>query len=83
MQAEVVRHEPQEALDGGGKLGLQCLKDICRAAPTYLMPGGFIGLETGGIASIRQIIVVKGPLSVPERLASRCCQADAVIIIFC
>lgn len=53
LQAEVARHEPQQALDGGGKAGLDCLQEICQNVPPYLMPGGFIGLETGGTALLQ------------------------------
>ena len=48
LQAEVYWHEPHQALDGGGKAGLDCLNDICGGAAKYLRPGGFLGLETGG-----------------------------------
>jgi release factor glutamine methyltransferase len=48
LQEEVERHEPRLALDGGGGLGVDSLEEICRGARRYLVPGGFIALETNG-----------------------------------
>lgn len=48
LQEEVERHEPRLALDGGGGLGVDSLEEICRGANRYLVPGGFIALETNG-----------------------------------
>ncbi|GAB4817952.1 hypothetical protein N2152v2_004998 [Parachlorella kessleri] len=48
LQAEVGRHEPHLALDGGAGLGIDALVPICTGAVTWLQPGGFLALETGG-----------------------------------
>lgn len=48
LQAEVKRHEPHEALDGGGQDGLPAVDSVCRAALRLLKPGGFLAIETGG-----------------------------------
>ncbi|KAF6252514.1 S-adenosyl-L-methionine-dependent methyltransferase [Scenedesmus sp. NREL 46B-D3] len=45
LQAEVGRHEPWSALDGGPGEGLDSLQVICSGAADMLMPGGFIALE--------------------------------------
>ena len=42
-------HEPSSALEGGDSEGLDCLQEICSEVAEYLVPGGFIGLETGGL----------------------------------
>lgn len=47
-QAEVTRHEPWSALDGGRGTGSAMLLDICRSAVGMLKSGGFIAFETGG-----------------------------------
>jgi len=44
----VSRHEPSNALDGGGGLGLDCLVEVCAQAAVFLRPDGFLGIETGG-----------------------------------
>jgi release factor glutamine methyltransferase len=48
LQAEVGRHEPWLALDGGEGLAVDSLIPICTGALHTLQPGGFIALETGG-----------------------------------
>jgi release factor glutamine methyltransferase len=48
LQAEVGRHEPALALDGGDDDGLVVLRRLCAAAPAALVPGGFLGMETAG-----------------------------------
>lgn len=48
LQAEVDRHEPWSALDGGQGQGLESLQIICLGAVHWLTEGGFIGLETAG-----------------------------------
>lgn len=48
LQAEVGRHEPWTALDGGPGDGLDSLAPICAGAATMLAPGGFLALETAG-----------------------------------
>eukprot|EP00887_Chlorella_sp_A99_P005641 scaffold1.g5641.t1 len=48
LQAEVGRHEPRSALDGGEGLAVDCLIPICTGAVRLLQPGGLLALETGG-----------------------------------
>jgi release factor glutamine methyltransferase len=50
LQAEVGRHEPRGALDGGPDGGLTSLAPICAGAAAALAPGGFLALETAGEA---------------------------------
>ncbi|KAK9132692.1 hypothetical protein Scep_012220 [Stephania cephalantha] len=47
LQAEVARHEPRIALDGGEN-GMDALLHLCEGAATLLKPGGFFALETNG-----------------------------------
>ncbi|KAF5199053.1 Release factor glutamine methyltransferase [Thalictrum thalictroides] len=47
LQAEVVRHEPKLALDGGAN-GLDDLLNICKGAASFLKAGGFFIFETNG-----------------------------------
>lgn len=48
LQAEVGRHEPILALDGGSSDGLKELQIICTGARDFLVADGFLGLETNG-----------------------------------
>jgi release factor glutamine methyltransferase len=48
LQAEVGRHEPALALDGGGGLGIDSLMKVCLGAAALLQGGGFLALETAG-----------------------------------
>ena len=48
LQAEVGRHEPELALNGGPGGGMSHLKSICEGAEAALMEGGFLALEVGG-----------------------------------
>ncbi|KXZ41697.1 hypothetical protein GPECTOR_315g10 [Gonium pectorale] len=48
LQAEVGRHEPAGALDGGEGHGLDSLQELCSRAAEMLVPGGLIALETAG-----------------------------------
>ncbi|GFR50349.1 hypothetical protein Agub_g12558, partial [Astrephomene gubernaculifera] len=48
LQAEVGRHEPWGALDGGEGAGLDSLQALCSEAASMLAPGGLIALETAG-----------------------------------
>eukprot|EP00775_Hariotina_reticulata_P001556 gene1556-1896_t len=48
LQAEVGRHEPWGALDGGREDGTDSLRAICNEAAAMLAPGGFLALETAG-----------------------------------
>lgn len=44
LQAEVGRHEPRVALDGGID-GMQALLHLCDGAALMLKPGGFFAFE--------------------------------------
>lgn len=44
LQAEVVKHEPHLALDGGQD-GLDCIRHIVQTAPLYLKPEGLLLFE--------------------------------------
>ncbi|QDZ19177.1 S-adenosyl-L-methionine-dependent methyltransferase [Chloropicon primus] len=48
LQDEVRLHEPRSALFGGATRGMDGLLHIVEESPKYLVPGGFLGLETGG-----------------------------------
>ncbi|KAL2473178.1 RNA methyltransferase family protein [Forsythia ovata] len=47
LQAEVAKHEPRLALDGGAN-GMNDLLHLCNGAISMLKPGGFVALETNG-----------------------------------
>lgn len=47
LQAEVGKHEPRLALDGGVE-GMDHLIYLCRRTSTMLKPGGFFAFETNG-----------------------------------
>ncbi|KAF9686517.1 hypothetical protein SADUNF_Sadunf03G0166800 [Salix dunnii] len=47
LQAEVGRHEPRLALDGGAS-GMDYLLHLCNGAAAILKPGGFFAFETNG-----------------------------------
>ncbi|XP_057950043.1 uncharacterized protein LOC131145031 [Malania oleifera] len=47
LQAEVGKHEPRLALDGGVN-GMDDLLHLCRQAASMLKPGGFFAFETNG-----------------------------------
>ncbi|PIN26903.1 putative methyltransferase [Handroanthus impetiginosus] len=47
LQAEVSKHEPRLALDGGAN-GMDDLINLCNGAASMLKPGGFFALETNG-----------------------------------
>ncbi|XP_052207330.1 uncharacterized protein LOC127811469 isoform X3 [Diospyros lotus] len=47
LQAEVAKHEPRLALDGGPN-GMDNLLHLCRGAATMLKPRGFFAFETNG-----------------------------------
>jgi release factor glutamine methyltransferase len=47
LQAEVGRHEPRLALDGGAS-GIDYLLHLCNGAAAMLKPGGFFAFETNG-----------------------------------
>jgi release factor glutamine methyltransferase len=46
LQAEVARHEPRLALDGGAD-GLDIIRRLVAQAPTFIEPCGFLALEVG------------------------------------
>jgi release factor glutamine methyltransferase len=46
MGAEIARHEPRAAFDGG-PLGNRILERLMREAPRFLKPGGWLGFEVG------------------------------------
>ncbi|EYU27524.1 hypothetical protein ABFS82_13G150300 [Erythranthe guttata] len=47
LQAEVCKHEPRLALDGGEN-GMSDLIHLCNGAASMLRPGGFFAFETNG-----------------------------------
>ncbi|CAL5392305.1 unnamed protein product [Camellia sinensis] len=47
LQAEVAKHEPRLALDGGAD-GMDDLLHLCRGTASMLKPGGFFAFETNG-----------------------------------
>lgn len=47
LQAEVGRHEPRLALDGGAN-GMDFLFHLCNKAASMLKPGGYFAFETNG-----------------------------------
>ena len=48
LQPEVGRYEPMSALDGKGDNGMGDLDIICKSLHKFLLPGGFLALETHG-----------------------------------
>jgi release factor glutamine methyltransferase len=46
IQPEICRYEPLAALDGGED-GLACIRRIIMEAPDYIVPGGYLIIETG------------------------------------
>ncbi|CAN1272366.1 Release factor glutamine methyltransferase [Linum perenne] len=55
LQAEVGKHEPTMALDGGDS-GMDCLLQLCTGAATMLKPGGFFALETNGEEQCKYLV---------------------------
>ncbi|KAL6206019.1 hypothetical protein ACLB2K_023270 [Fragaria x ananassa] len=55
LQAEVGRHEPRVALDGGVD-GMDDLLHLCRGAASMLRPGGFFALETNGESQCKYLV---------------------------
>jgi release factor glutamine methyltransferase len=47
LPADVRRHEPRTALDGGPD-GLDLVRRVVAAAATVLRPGGWLAIEVGG-----------------------------------
>ncbi|GFH06595.1 uncharacterized protein HaLaN_01250 [Haematococcus lacustris] len=62
LQAEVGRHEPSTALDGGPGAGTDSLKVVCQGAVQWLAPGGFLALETAGGEQAAQVASLLGAL---------------------
>ena len=55
LAPEISRYEPTSALRGGGELGLDLIRRICRRFQDYLKPGGSLLVEIGqGQAEILQ-----------------------------
>lgn len=66
LQAEVARHEPWLALDGGVGAALDCFEPIVQGASALLAPGGFLALESGGAeqaASVASLLERTGAFS--------------------
>ncbi|BFG28835.1 hypothetical protein CerSpe_151090 [Prunus speciosa] len=55
LQAEVGRHEPRVALDGGIN-GMDDLLHICKGAASMLKPGGFFAFETNGEKQSKHLV---------------------------
>ncbi|XAR67293.1 peptide chain release factor N5-glutamine methyltransferase [Bertholletia excelsa] len=55
LQAEVGKHEPILALDGGAS-GMDDLLHLCRGAASMLKPGGFFAFETNGEKQCRILV---------------------------
>ncbi|KAI9086933.1 hypothetical protein K1719_031094 [Acacia pycnantha] len=55
LQAEVGRHEPRVALDGGVN-GMDALLHLCDGAALFLKPGGFFAFETNGEQQCRALV---------------------------
>ncbi|PQM41008.1 release factor glutamine methyltransferase [Prunus yedoensis var. nudiflora] len=55
LQAEVGRHEPRVALDGGIN-GMDDLLHICKGAASMLKPGGFFAFETNGEKQCKHLV---------------------------
>ncbi|KAF3444339.1 hypothetical protein FNV43_RR14030 [Rhamnella rubrinervis] len=55
LQAEVGRHEPKMALDGGVN-GMNDLLHLCKGAASMLKPGGFLAFETNGEKQCKHLV---------------------------
>ncbi|GAV78670.1 Methyltransf_26 domain-containing protein [Cephalotus follicularis] len=55
LQAEVGRHEPRLALDGGFN-GMDDLLHICNGAASFLKPAGFFAFETNGLEQCKFLV---------------------------
>lgn len=56
LQPEVRNHEPWLALEGGPGRGLDALIPIIDGAAEFLLPGGFLSLETNGGEQARDVV---------------------------
>jgi len=65
LQAEVGRHEPALALDGGPGDGLGSLLPVAEGSALFLRTGGFFGVETNGCAQAQllagRVADMRGP----------------------
>ena len=65
LQAEVGRHEPALALDGGPGDGLGSLLPVAEGSALFLRGGGFFGVETNGCAQAQllaeRVAAMRGP----------------------
>ena len=61
LQPEVVRHEPQLALDGGPD-GLDCIRLLVAMAPDYLCSGGILLFEmmAGQASTVNELLQAQG-----------------------
>ncbi|GFQ07442.1 release factor glutamine methyltransferase [Phtheirospermum japonicum] len=55
LQAEVCKHEPRLALDGGPN-GMNDLVHLCDGAASMLKPGGFFAFETNGETQSKSLV---------------------------
>lgn len=69
LEAEVRDHEPPEALLGGAD-GLDLVRELIRAAPGILAPGGWLGLEVGWrqAGAVRDLLAAAGWRDIETRL---------------
>lgn len=69
LAAEVSRHDPRLALDGGDD-GLAIIRRLVAGAPAHLMPGGWLVLETAGgeqVSAIETLMRHAGFVSIRTR----------------
>jgi release factor glutamine methyltransferase len=61
LQAEVARHEPHLALDGGED-GLEALRSLVQQSPDYLMPGGvwLVEIMVGQAQAVMHLLQADG-----------------------
>ncbi|MDJ0797017.1 MAG: peptide chain release factor N(5)-glutamine methyltransferase [Calothrix sp. MO_167.B12] len=61
LQAEVIKHEPHMALDGG-ESGLDCIRHLINLSPTYLRLGGLwlIEMMAGQAEIVRELLENQG-----------------------
>lgn len=61
LQAEVAKHEPHLALDGGAD-GLDCIRYLVKTAPNYLQPGGIwlIEMMAGQADAVAELLRCQG-----------------------
>jgi release factor glutamine methyltransferase len=59
LAPEVSRHDPRLALDGGPD-GLDVIRRVVDASPRWLVPGGWLVLETAGAGQPEQVVALMG-----------------------